>query len=487
MSELYERTACELVDLVKNGETSWGEVADAQFRRIAAVEDRVKAFMTVTEDAGRAAAQRADAGGDPFNPLSGVPGALKDNMCTRGILTTCSSKILHNWVPPYDATVTEKLMATGMVLVGKTNMDEFAMGSSTENSGFFTTRNPWDLNRVPGGSSGGSAAAVAAGEAVYALGSDTGGSIRQPAAFCGIVGMKPTYGRVSRFGLVAFGSSLDQIGPLTKDMRDCALVMNAIVGHDPNDATSVPMEAPDFTESLREDVRGLRIGRPKEYFPEEGIEPAVRDAVETALASLADLGAEIVEVSLPHTEYALPVYYLIAPSEASSNLARYDGVRHGYRTPGDVDMIEMYLKTRDEGFGAEVKRRIMLGTYALSAGYYDAYYRKAQQVRTLIARDFERAWEKVDLLLTPSTPTVAFPIGERADDPLAMYLNDIFTIPTNLAGLPALSLPCGFSPEGLPVGLQLIGKAFDEETLFRVGYTYERSTEWHRARPTLPP
>ncbi len=483
MSELTDLTAHELADLVQAGETSWVEVTEAHLSRIASVEERVRAFVTTTPDLARQAALHADTAGDPYSPLCGVPGALKDNMATRGIRTTCSSKILGDWKPPYSATVASRLAGAGMALLGKTNMDEFAMGSSTENSGLFVTRNPWNPNHVPGGSSGGSAAAVAAGEAVFALGSDTGGSIRQPAAFCGIVGMKPTYGRVSRYGLVAFGSSLDQIGPLTKDVRDCALVMNVLAGHDPLDATSVPLDVPDYTQALREDVRGLRIGRPTEYYG-EGSQPAVRDAVDAALAYFEDRGAEIVEVSLPHTEYALPVYYLLAPSEASSNLARYDGVRYGYRTPGDVDMTEMFLKTRDEGFGPEVKRRIMLGTYALSAGYYDAYYKKAQQVRTLIARDFARAWEQVDVLVTPSVPTVAFEFGAKTENPLEMYLNDLYTIPTNLAGLPAVSVPCGFSAEGLPVGLQVIGRHFAEETLLRVAYTYERGTEWHRARPS---
>ena len=483
MPELYELAAHDLADLVRVGAASWTEIADAYIERIDAVEESIKAYVTLTPEAAREAARLADESPDTFHPLSGSPGAIKDNMCTRGVRTTCSSRILHNWVPPYNATVVENLLGAGVALLGKTNMDEFAMGSSTENSGFFTTRNPWNLSCVPGGSSGGSAAAVAAGEAAFALGSDTGGSIRQPAAYCGIVGMKPTYGRVSRYGLVAFGSSLDQIGPLTKDVRDCALVLNAIAGHDPLDATSVPAEMPDYTDALREDVRGLRIGRPAEYYA-GGLDPAIREAIEAALRSLEDHGAEIVEVSLPHTEYALPVYYLLAPSEASSNLARYDGVRYGYRTPGDVDMVEMFLKTRDEGFGAEVKRRIMLGTYALSAGYYDAYYRKAQQVRTLIARDFERAWEQADLLLTPVVPTLPFEIGAKADDPLAMYLVDIYTIPTNLAGLPAMSLPCGFA-SGLPIGMQLIGRPFDEETLLRIAYTYEQGTEWHRARPAV--
>jgi aspartyl-tRNA(Asn)/glutamyl-tRNA(Gln) amidotransferase subunit A len=483
MSDLCDLTAHELTDLVKSGETSWSEVAEAYLRRADAVDSHVKAFLTRTPEAAREAARQADQAGASGSPLLGVPGAIKDNICTRNIRTTCGSKILHNWIPPYDATVTQKLNASGIALVGKTNMDEFAMGSSTENSGFFPSRNPWDLTRVPGGSSGGSAVAVAAGEAVYALGSDTGGSIRMPAAYCGIVGLKPTYGRVSRYGLVAYGSSLDQIGPLTKDVRDCATVLNAIVGHDPCDATSLPSDAPNYLDALREDVKGLKIGKPKEYFA-EGIAPDVRASVEAALALYAEMGAEIVEVTLPNTEYALPAYYLIAPSEASSNLARYDGVRFGHRTENASDMIEMYLRTRDEGFGPEVKRRIMLGTYALSAGYYDAYYRKAQEVRTLIVRDFAAAWEKVDLLVTPSAPTVAFKIGENTDDPLAMYLNDVCTIPVNLAGLPALSLPCGFA-EGMPVGMQLIGRPLGEETLLNAAYAYERATEWHRARPSL--
>ncbi|HEY3284431.1 MAG TPA: Asp-tRNA(Asn)/Glu-tRNA(Gln) amidotransferase subunit GatA [Armatimonadota bacterium] len=476
ISELPLLTAHELGDLIRSGAVSPDEARAALQERIERVESQVQAFMTVLppEDSAPSNAQ---------GPLSGVPGALKDNMCTRGVRTTCSSKILHNWVPPYDACVTEKLRDAGMALVGKTNMDEFAMGSSTENSGFHPTHNPWNLKCVPGGSSGGSAAAVAAGEAFFALGSDTGGSIRQPASFCGVVGMKPTYGRVSRYGLVAFASSLDQIGPLTKDVTDCALVMNAIAGHDPRDSTSVPMPVPDYTQSLKSDVKGLRIGKPVEYFG-AGTEPAVREAVDRSIDQLAAAGAEVVEVSLPHTEYALPVYYLVAPSECSSNLARFDGVRYGHRTAQDVDMIDMFLKTRDEGFGPEVKRRIMLGTYALSAGYYDAYYLKAGKVRSLIARDFQRAWEKVDILLTPTSPTVAFEIGAKANDPMQMYLSDICTIPVNLAGIPALSLPCGFQ-DGLPIGLQMIAKPFAEETLLRAAFSYEQMNDWHKQRPRI--
>jgi aspartyl-tRNA(Asn)/glutamyl-tRNA(Gln) amidotransferase subunit A len=404
-------------------------------------------------------------------------------MCTRGVKTTCSSKILYNWIPPYNATVVEKLSHASYTPVGKTNMDEFAMGSSTENSGFFPTRNPWDLGRVPGGSSGGSAAAVAACEVPIALGSDTGGSIRQPASFCGVVGLKPTYGRVSRYGLVAFASSLDQIGPIARTVSDCALALQVIAGHDPRDATSVPLPVPNYLDALVPDLKGIRLGKPVEYFG-EGIDPQVRECVERAIEVMVGLGAECEEVSLPHTEYALPVYYIIAPSECSSNLARYDGVKYGFRTEDDVDMITMMERTRDQGFGAEVKRRIMLGTYALSAGYYDAYYLKAQKVRTLIKRDFDRAWEKVDVLVTPTSPTVAFEFGARTADPLQMYAADVCTIPVNLAGLPGISVPCGFV-DGLPVGLQIIGKAFDEETILRVAYAYEQNTDWHTYRPKI--
>jgi aspartyl-tRNA(Asn)/glutamyl-tRNA(Gln) amidotransferase subunit A len=408
---------------------------------------------------------------------------LKDVIVTRGIRTTCGSRILENFVPIYDATVARRLAEAGAVLVGKGNMDEFAMGSSTENSAFFPTRNPWDLERVPGGSSGGSAAAVAADECIYALGSDTGGSVRQPAALCNVVGLKPTYGRVSRFGLIAFASSLDQIGPLTKDVEDCALVMNVIAGPDPNDSTTVAVPVPDYTKFLIPDLKGLRLGVPAEYY--EGIQPGVKDTLMTAIRVLEELGAEVIwDVSLPHTRYALPCYYIIAPSEASSNLARYDGVKYGYSYFEAADVWDAMMKTRQYGFGPEVKRRIMLGTYALSAGYYDAYYLKAQKVRTLIRADFDRAFQRVDALVTPTSPTVAFRLGERTQDPLQMYMSDICTIPVNIAGICGLSIPAGFV-DGLPVGMQLIGRAFDEGTLLRIGYAYQQATDWHRRKPPL--
>jgi len=460
------------------------EVAESVFSRIEKIDPVVKSFVTVTPELGLEKAAELDAEGVKGNELlRGIPVAVKDNMCTRGVKTTCSSKILYNWVPPYNATVVEKLCRASYTPVGKTNMDEFAMGSSTENSGFFPTSNPWDLGRVPGGSSGGSAAAVAACEVPIALGSDTGGSIRQPASFCGVVGLKPTYGRVSRYGLVAFASSLDQIGPIARTVSDCALALQVIAGHDPRDATSVPLPVPNYLDALVPDLKGIRIGKPIEYFG-EGIDPQVRECVERAIEVMVGLGAECEEVSLPHTEYALPVYYIIAPSECSSNLARYDGVKYGFRTEDDVDMITMMERTRDQGFGAEVKRRIMLGTYALSAGYYDAYYLKAQKVRTLIKRDFDRVWEKVDVLVTPTSPTVAFEFGARTADPLQMYAADVCTIPVNLAGLPGISVPCGFV-DGLPVGLQIIGKAFDEETILRAAYAYEQNTDWHTYRPKI--
>jgi len=484
MAELYELTACELMELLSRGEVSCREVAESVFSRIEKIDPVVKSFVTVTPELGLEKAAELDAEGAKGNGLlRGIPVAVKDNMCTRGVKTTCSSKILYNWIPPYNATVVEKLSHASYTPVGKTNMDEFAMGSSTENSGFFPTRNPWDLGRVPGGSSGGSAAAVAACEVPIALGSDTGGSIRQPASFCGVVGLKPTYGRVSRYGLVAFASSLDQIGPIARTVSDCALALQVIAGHDPRDATSVPLPVPNYLDALVPDLKGIRLGKPVEYFG-EGIDPQVRECVERAIEVMVGLGAECEEVSLPHTEYALPVYYIIAPSECSSNLARYDGVKYGFRTEDDVDMITMMERTRDQGFGAEVKRRIMLGTYALSAGYYDAYYLKAQKVRTLIKRDFDRAWEKVDVLVTPTSPTVAFEFGARTADPLQMYAADVCTIPVNLAGLPGISVPCGFV-DGLPVGLQIIGKAFDEETILRVAYAYEQNTDWHTYRPKI--
>jgi len=439
--------------------------------------------VTVTEENAVKQAQKADeliAKGDA-HPLTGIPALIKDNMCTKGIRTTCSSKMLENFVPPYDATVVEKLNECGVVVVGKANMDEFAMGSSTENSALFTTHNPWDLSRVPGGSSGGSAAGVAAGEAIYALGSDTGGSIRQPAGFCSVTGLKPTYGRVSRYGLVAFASSLDQIGPITRDVRDCALVLNAIAGYDPRDSTSVPEPVPDYTQCLTGDIKGLSIGVPKEYFV-EGMQAEVEASIRAAINKLEEMGARVDrEVSLSHTPYALAVYYIIAPSEASANLARYDGAKYGFSYKNTDNMWEAMEKTRQYGFGAEVKRRIMLGTYALSAGYYDAYYLKAQKVRTLIRREFDEAFEKYDALVTPTSPTVPFKIGEKVDDPLQMYLSDVCTLPINIAGLPAISIPAGFA-EGLPIGMQIIGKPFSEETLLKIAHAYEQATDWHKRR-----
>jgi aspartyl-tRNA(Asn)/glutamyl-tRNA(Gln) amidotransferase subunit A len=487
MMEFYQLTIHEVHDMLKKGETTSEAVTESVLGRIKAVDGSVRAFITVTAEVARERAREADRrikAGDTSSALLGVPIAVKDNMCTGGIKTTCASKILVNFVPPYDATVVEKLNRAGYVLCGKPNMDEFAMGSSTENSGFFITKNPWDLERIPGGSSGGSAAAVAAGECIGALGSDTGGSIRQPAACCGVVGLKPTYGRVSRFGLVAFASSLDQIGPITKDVTDSALLMNVIAGHDLRDSTSADVPVPDFTRALVKDVRGMKIGLPKEYFI-EGMDPEVERSIKEAVRTLEGLGAKVVEVSLPHSGYAVATYYILATSEASSNLARYDGVKYGYRAAGAKDLLDMYMKSRSEGFGPEVKRRIMLGTYALSAGYYDAYYKKGQQVRTLIKRDFDEAFRTVDVIAAPTAPTAAFKIGEKSSDPLQMYLSDIFTISVNLAGIPGISIPCGFTGNNLPIGLQLFGKHFDEEAILHAAFAYEQATEWHRKRPEL--
>lgn len=483
---LYELTAHELNDLIKTKQVSAGEVARSFVDRIESVDGRVRSFVTATPELAIEQAKTVDeaiARGEKIGSLMGIPCAIKDNMNTRGILTTCSSKILYNYKPVYDATVVERLAGERAVTVGKTNLDEFAMGSSTENSGFFVTHNPWGLDKVPGGSSGGSAAAVAADECAFALGSDTGGSIRQPASFCGVVGLKPTYGRVSRYGLIAFASSLDQIGPITKDVTDCALVLNTIAGKDPCDSTSLDIETPDFTKALRDDVKGLNIGVPKEFFG-PGTDPDVEKAVRNAVELLASLGAEHKETSMPSADYGLPVYYIIAPAECSSNLARYDGVRYGLRSKKSSDVLSMFQNTREEGFGAEVKQRIMIGTYALSAGYYDAYYLKAQKVRTLLRRDFEKAFEEFDVLITPTSPTVAFGIGELADDPLAMKLADVCTIPVNLAGIPGISLPCGYK-NGLPIGLQIIGKGLDEETILRVAYTFEQNTDYHKRKPKL--
>jgi len=479
-------TIYEAHRLLKSKQLSSVELTKASLERIYQVEPKVHAFVTITDELALKQAQKADeliAAGDT-NPLTGIPVLIKDNMCTKGIRTTCSSRMLENFVPPYNATIVEKLNDCGVVILGKANMDEFAMGSSTEHSAFFPTHNPWDLSRVPGGSSGGSAVAVAAGETIYALGSDTGGSIRQPAGFCSVTGLKPTYGRVSRYGLVAFASSLDQIGPLTQDVTDCALVLNAIAGHDARDSTSVPCPVPDYTKCLTTDIRGLRIGVPKEYFV-EGMQAEVEVAMRTAINKLEELGARVEwEVSLPHTPYALAAYYIIAPSEASANLARYDGVKYGFSYQEAGSMWEALEKTRQYGFGDEVKRRIMLGTYALSAGYYDAWYVKAQKVRTLIRQEFDQAFDKFDALVTPTSPTVPFKIGEKIDDPLQMYLSDVCTLPINIAGLPAISIPAGFA-DGLPIGMQFIGKPFAEETLLKIACAYQQATEWHKKRPNI--
>ncbi|MFP4435980.1 MAG: Asp-tRNA(Asn)/Glu-tRNA(Gln) amidotransferase subunit GatA [Chloroflexaceae bacterium] len=487
MNDLHTLTITEARAALDAGDISSVALTEACLERINSLEQQLQAFLTVTaelalEQARAADARRGSAGAAGSAPLLGIPVAIKDLIATKGIRTTCASRILETFVPPYDATVITRLRHAGAVLMGKTNCDEFGMGSSNENSGYALCRNPWDLARVPGGSSGGSAAAIAAGEALGSLGTDTGGSIRQPAALCGICGIKPTYGRVSRYGLVAYGSSLDQIGPMARTVADVALMLQTIAGHDPLDGTSTPQALPDYSAALTGDIRGLRIGVPQEYFV-EGMDASVEQITREAIAALRDLGAELVDVSLPHTRYALPTYYIIAPAEASANLARYDGIRYGPRAEGG-GMWEEIEQTRGQWFGPEVRRRIMLGTYTLSAGYYDAYYRRAQQVRTLIRRDFETAFAKVDLLVTPTSPTVAFAIGQKIDNPLAMYLSDVFTLTSNLAGVPGLALPCGFS-EGLPVGMQLLGKFFDEATLLRVGDAYQRVTNWHTQQPVL--
>ena len=485
--DLHFLTIHELHDLLVNKEVTSREVTEALYRRIREVEGKVKAYLILTEEEAFRQADQADskiAKGEEIGDLAGVPMGLKDILCTKGIQTTCGSKILEGYIPFYDGTVIRKLRESDAVFLGKLNMDEFAMGSSTENSGFHVTHNPWDLERIPGGSSGGSAAAVAAHECIGALGTDTGGSIRQPAACCGVVGLKPTYGRVSRYGLVAFASSLDQIGPITKDVKDCAILMNAISGYDPCDSTSVNTEVPDFKQSLINDVKGIRIGIPEEYFV-EGMDAEVERSVRDAIDSFRKWGADVQRVSLPHTEYAVAIYYIIATAEASSNLARYDGVKYGFRSKGYRDLMEMYTQTRAKGFGKEVKRRIILGTYVLSAGYYEAYYRKASQVRTLIKNDFEEAFQKVDVIVSPTAPTPAFRIGEKTGNPLQMYLSDVHTIPVNMAGIPAISIPCGFNHEGLPIGLQIMGKHLDEGMLLRVAYTFEQNTDFHLKKPTL--
>jgi aspartyl-tRNA(Asn)/glutamyl-tRNA(Gln) amidotransferase subunit A len=477
VTEILDKDIGELLDMLRRREMTSRELTSYYLGRIGRYNGEIKAYLRTTEDVAYASADEADAGfGESTGgPVQGIPFGMKDIFCTQGIETTCASQILKGFVPPYDAAVVRRLREAGYVHLGRLNMDEFAMGSSTENSSFQTTRNPWDLSRIPGGSSGGSAAAVAAGLCVAALGTDTGGSIRQPASLCGVVGMKPTYGRVSRYGLIAFASSLDQIGPLTRSVTDCAAVLGAISGHDPLDSTSIPQGVPDYLSFLGRDVKGLRIGKPKEYFI-NGIEPDVRAAVEESLRVLERQGATVVDLSLPHTEYAVATYYIVCTAEASSNLARYDGVKYGLRVDGK-DIIDMYKRSRNAGFGKEVKRRIILGTYVLSSGYYDAYYRKAGKVRTLIRRDFEEAFKACDLIMTPVSPTTAFKVGEKAEDPLTMYLSDIFTIPINLAGLPAMSVPCGFDSSGLPVGVQIIGRPLDEGPMLQAAYVLEKEMD----------
>ena len=485
MAELNWLSIKEAHSQLTSRQISSVELTQACLDRIEAVEDRVQSFLTLTPETALAQAEAADrmlAAGEG-GPLTGVPVQIKDVMCTEGVPTTCASRMLENFVPVYNATAVEQLLGQGAVMLGKGNMDEFAMGSSCENSAFHPTMNPWDLERVPGGSSGGAAASVASGEAIYALGSDTGGSVRQPAALCGVVGLKPTYGLVSRYGLIAFASSLDQIGPVGRTVMDCALALNAIAGHDPHDATSVHQEPKDYATSLGQDIKGLRLGVPEEYFV-DGMEPGSRKAVDEAISALEGLGASVRPVSLPTTRYALACYYIIAPSECSANLARYDGVKYGYSYQGTNDMWEALEKTREYGFGPEVTRRVILGTYALSSGYHDAYYLKAQQARTMIRQDFDRVFQDVDALVTPTSPVTAFKIGEKSGDPVQMYLIDVCTLPVNIAGLPGLSVPCGFS-DGLPVGLQLIGPHFSEETLLRTAHAYESATGWSKARPAL--
>ncbi len=481
-NNLYRLTAHELLKKYRSDSVTVEDVASEIVSRIESTEPKIHGFAHFSKEQVLDRAKKID-GSKSKGPLNGVPIAIKDNICVEGELTTCSSKILQDFKPPYDATVISKLKSANALLLGKANMDEFAFGSSCETSCYGPTKNPYDLERIPGGSSGGSVALVAADEVILALGSDTGGSIRQPAALCGVVGLKPTYGRVSRYGLIAFASSLDQIGPITKDVKDAAILMNVIAGYDPMDTTSANIAVPDYIKSLVNDVKGLKIGLPKEYFI-EGLEKEVKDSIDGAVSLLKDLGAKISKISLPHTEYAVATYYIIACSEASSNLARFDGVQYGLREK-DASLVDMYKKTRGRGFGQEAKRRIILGTYSLSSGYYDAYYLKAQKARALIKKDFDEAFKKCDVILTATSPTTAFKLGERLKDPLQMYLSDVFTIPANLAGIPAISIPCGYSKSGLPIGLQLMGKPFDESTLFRASHAYEQNAKWEKARPKL--
>lgn len=477
----------ELHQQLISKERSCVEIVQESLDRIQALEPKLHSFLQVTNDRALEQAKQIDAkiaAGEEIGLLAGIPIAIKDNLCTQGVPTTCASKILQNFVPPYESTVTQKLIDAGAVMVGKTNLDEFAMGGSTETSAYAKTANPWDISRVPGGSSGGSAAAVAGGECPISLGSDTGGSIRQPASFCGIVGMKPTYGLVSRYGLVAFASSLDQIGPFARSVEDAAILLNAIAGYDPKDSTSLKVDIPDYTQFLTTDLKGKKVGVIKETFG-EGLDPEVEKSVNAAIDQLKALGAEVKEISCPRFRYGIAAYYIIAPSEASANLARYDGVKYGARIEDAENLMEMYTKTRSQGFGAEVKRRIMIGTYALSAGYYDAYYLKAQKVRTLIKQDFEKAFEEVDVLVSPTAPTTAFKLGDKSQDPLSMYLIDLMTIPVNLAGLPGMSVPCGFDSQGLPIGLQIVGNVLREDQVFQVAYAYEQATDWHTRSPKL--
>ena len=485
--QLFKLTIHELQDLLRKRKVTSVEVTESFLNRINSVDKKINSYITVAHESALKQANEADdmfKEGRGLQPLLGIPFAVKDLICVEGEKTTCGSKILQNFIPPYNATVIRKLKENGAVLLGKVNMDEFAMGSSNETSYFGPTRNPWNPGCVPGGSSGGSAAAVAADFCAASLGSDTGGSIRQPASFCGIVGLKPTYGRVSRFGLVAFASSLDQIGPMTKDVKDAALLMNIMCGKDQFDSTSADTSVPDFTKALVNDVKGMKIGIPKEYFV-EGLDHGVEKRVNEAIKVYRDLGADCIDISLPHTEYAVAVYYILSSAEASSNLARYDGVKYGFRVDSPKDLMDMYRSTRSEGFGNEVKRRIMLGTYVLSAGYYDAYYLKAQKVRTLIKKDFDDVFKKCDVIISPTTPYQAFKLGEKVDDPIQMYLSDIFTISANLGGVPSISIPCGFTDDGLPVGMQITSKHFDEESVFRTAFSYQQNTEHHLKKPDL--
>ena len=485
---LFDQKLSDIHSQLRSKQLSVSDMVEASLKQVSETDDTIKAVLRVDEEGARQQAKALDErlakGDENFGLLFGLPAGVKDNIVTKGIVTTCASKFLSNYDPVYDGTVSSKLREADAVIVAKCNMDEFAMGGSNENSGFYPAKNPWNPEYVPGGSSGGSAAAMAARQFFFTLGSDTGGSIRQPAAFCGVVGLKPTYGRVSRFGLVAFASSLDQIGPITKNVEDAAYVLQAIAGYDELDSTSANVDVPDFRAALTGEVKGLRIGVPRELLG-EGIDPEVREAVLAALKQLESMGATWGEISMPHTEYAVPAYYLLSSSEASSNLARFDGVRYGVRADNAGNLLEMYKESRSQGFGSEVKRRIMLGTYALSAGYYDAYYKKAQQVRTLIIRDFQAAFDQYDVILHPTTPTTAFKLGDKLDDPVKMYLEDICTVPVNLAGLPAISVPCGFSANGLPIGMQLVGKAFDEATILRVAHAYEQVTSHHQRKPEL--